>query len=184
MKNLPNILSVSRILISSALFFLGSHPTLFTVLYLYCGISDIADGFIARRWKVESKIGAKLDSIGDVILYTLITVVFLTNTSLKKESWFLWFVLVIFVLKILNLILTKIRFLEWNIIHTIGNKMSGLLIYFMLPVYILFPQSSPIIGLIIVSLVVLAAIEETIIILTAKHYDPNRKSIVFEKRSK
>jgi len=180
MKNLPNILSISRILVSCALFFLGSYPVLFTVLYLYCGISDIADGFIARRWNAESRIGTKLDSIGDLILYLLITVIFLTSTSLIRETWFLWLVLLIFILKIVNVFLTKIRFGEWNIIHTAGYKISGLLIYFMLPVYLLFPQTSPVIGLIIVSFALLATIEETLIILTIKHYDPNQKSIFSE----
>ena len=37
------------------------------MFYIYCGISDILDGFIARKTKNESEIGAKLDSVSDII---------------------------------------------------------------------------------------------------------------------
>jgi len=65
MKNVPNILSISRIAVSGLLFFLVSHPVLFTILYLYCGLSDIADGYLARRWNAESGLGANQIAGGD-----------------------------------------------------------------------------------------------------------------------
>ena len=177
MHNLPNIISVSRLIISGLLFFLGEYPILFTILYLYCGLSDVFDGYLARRWKVESDLGAKLDSLGDFLFYILITVVFFIHTEVMKENVVLLFVISVFAIKLLNLIITKARFKHWGMMHTIANKLSGLLIYFMLPVYILFPLFPVIIAIIIVLIALLATIEEGLILLTAKQYNINQKSI-------
>lgn len=159
------------------MFFLGSYPILFSVLYFYCGLSDIVDGYIARRWKAESAIGAKLDSLGDFIFYILVTVMFFTQTEVMKESSVLWLVVSVFIIKLLNAVITKIKFRQWNIMHTLGNKLSGLLIYFMLPLYILLPHTPIIVGIIIVSIALLATVEETFILFISKQYNPNQKSI-------
>lgn len=177
MKNLPNILSISRLIISGFLFFPGINPSFFTVLYLYCGLSDVADGYIARRWEAESAIGAKLDSLGDLVFYVLITVLFFTRTRFMEDAIILWLVVFIFAFKLLNVIITKIRFRQWGMLHTIGNKLSGLLVYFMLPLYILLPDTTLIIGLFVIAFVLAVTLEETAILLTADQYDPNRRSL-------
>ncbi|MDD3061331.1 MAG: CDP-alcohol phosphatidyltransferase family protein [Massilibacteroides sp.] len=181
MKNLPNILSISRIIISCLLFFLGGYPVLFSVLYIYCGISDVADGYIARRWKVESLTGAKLDSLGDVILYVLITTTFFFHTMLLKEALALWLVVSVFIMKILNIIITKARFKQWGMMHTIGNKIAGLVLYFLLPLYILIPLIPLVIGVSAIIIALLSTIEETLILLTTRMYNLNRKSILIKK---
>ncbi|MCD7898717.1 MAG: CDP-alcohol phosphatidyltransferase family protein [Bacteroides sp.] len=178
MKNLPNIISISRIIISCILFFHVNNPLLFIILYIYCGISDIADGYIARHWKIESVIGAKLDSLGDLIFFLLITFLFFSHTELIKEMIVFWSVVSIFSIKLLNVIITRVKFHQWGMMHTIGNKLSGLFIYFMLPLYILFPATPFIVGIIIVLIALLATFEETLILLTTKEYDLNRKTFL------
>ncbi|HCO66907.1 MAG TPA: phosphatidylglycerophosphate synthase [Dysgonomonas sp.] len=181
-RNLPNILSISRLIVSVFLFFLGNYPILFTSLYLYCGISDVADGFIARRWKVESTLGAKLDSMGDFIFYLLITIIFFTHTVLMDSIIVFCLVIFVFILKLLNIIITKIKFHQWGMLHTIGNKLSGLLVYCMLPVYILFPAISVIVGIVIIAIALAATFEETLVLLVNKEYNPNCKGIFSDKQ--
>jgi cardiolipin synthase len=36
--------------------------------FLFCGITDGIDGWIARRWNAQSRLGAMLDPIGDKVL--------------------------------------------------------------------------------------------------------------------
>lgn len=177
MKTLPDLLSVSRIIISGLLFFLGGYPVLFTILYLYCGVSDVADGYIARRWKTASDIGAKLDSLGDFVFYMLIMAVFFIYTEVLQDNIVLWLVIAVLTIRLLNVIITRVKFSQWGMMHTIGNKLSGLLIYFMLPVYILFPELPVTAGMVVVSIALTAAIEETLILLTSKQYNLNQKSI-------
>ena len=38
----------------------------FWVLYIVCGISDMADGWLARKLKCVTKTGALLDSLADI----------------------------------------------------------------------------------------------------------------------
>ena len=63
MKHLPNILSVVRIGLSFLLLALIKHTTLFLIVYLIIGITDILDGWLARRLQVQSALGAHLSLI-------------------------------------------------------------------------------------------------------------------------
>ncbi len=73
MKNIPNILSIYRIVASPvlvSLIFLNQRG-LFFFIFVISLFTDILDGFFARKFNLESKTGALLDSIGDIA--TLIT---------------------------------------------------------------------------------------------------------------
>ena len=65
MKRIPNLLSTSRIALCLPLLLVDAMTLPFWVLYLIAGLTDILDGFLARRWGVESKFGARLDSLAD-----------------------------------------------------------------------------------------------------------------------
>ena len=100
-----------------------------------------------------------------------------THTTLSGNTKAVSLVIFVFILKLLNVVITQIRFRQWNLMHTLGNKLSGLFVFFLLPVYILFPATPFLPALIIILLVIVATIEESIILLISKTYDPNRKSI-------
>ncbi len=70
MKNLPNLLTAARILATPYLFWLvwTHHYTEVIWLFIIIGLTDIADGFIARRYKASSRLGAYLDPIADKLL--------------------------------------------------------------------------------------------------------------------
>ena len=40
---------------------------MFWALYALCGISDMVDGWLARNLQAESKTGAVLDSVADIV---------------------------------------------------------------------------------------------------------------------
>ena len=52
------------------LFFTVFSP-LFFVFYLLAGFSDMIDGTIARKTNTASEFGAKLDTVADLIFYTV-----------------------------------------------------------------------------------------------------------------
>ena len=62
MKQLPNIITLLRIAGSLGLFLSDVTNVLFWLVYALCGISDIADGWLARRLKCV----ALLDSLADI----------------------------------------------------------------------------------------------------------------------
>jgi len=70
MRLLPNVLSFLRILlVLPIIFFLESKIYLLAaILFFISSITDFFDGFLARRYGIESEFGAFLDLIADKIL--------------------------------------------------------------------------------------------------------------------
>jgi len=48
-RNIPNILSLSRIVLSFGMFFVAQKPRVLFWVIVVCGITDALDGFLARR---------------------------------------------------------------------------------------------------------------------------------------
>ena len=76
MKNLPNILTIFRILIIPILIYSFYIPGLFAnlivaSLFLLASITDYFDGYFARSFKAQSNFGRCLDPIADKLLVTV-----------------------------------------------------------------------------------------------------------------
>ena len=66
MTQLPNIITLLRIAGSMGLLFCNVTGVVFWIIYGLCGISDIVDGWLARKLKCVTKKGALLDSLADI----------------------------------------------------------------------------------------------------------------------
>ncbi|KAG1860629.1 CDP-alcohol phosphatidyltransferase-domain-containing protein [Suillus subalutaceus] len=73
---IPNLLTVSRILSCPVLGWSILHDDFFlaTGLLVYAGLSDLADGYLARRFSMHSVLGTILDPAADKTLMTTLTV--------------------------------------------------------------------------------------------------------------
>ncbi|KAJ4474995.1 CDP-alcohol phosphatidyltransferase-domain-containing protein [Lentinula aciculospora] len=73
---IPNFLTASRILACPAIGWsiLQGQFDLATSLLVYAGLTDLADGWIARRFKMQSVLGTVLDPAADKALMTTLTV--------------------------------------------------------------------------------------------------------------
>ena len=69
MKSLANGITVFRILCSIALLFFTAFSPTFYALYITAGVSDMVDGWVARRTQTASELGAKLDTIADFLYF-------------------------------------------------------------------------------------------------------------------
>jgi CDP-diacylglycerol--glycerol-3-phosphate 3-phosphatidyltransferase len=72
-KQLPNFLSGLRIALVPVLLWLAwaGHPTAFLVSFAFSLSTDLLDGYLARRMRSGSDLGAKLDSWGDLATYSV-----------------------------------------------------------------------------------------------------------------
>jgi len=92
--NLPNTLTVLRLVAAPAvavMFLYFSRPFAdwaALVLFLAAAITDFFDGFLARAWKQESKLGAMLDPIADKAMVVIALMVIV-----GYSSWTPWLVL-------------------------------------------------------------------------------------------
>ena len=122
-RNIANALTISRILCGVCLLFSSVFSLTFYILYLFCGLSDMLDGFVARKTKSVSEFGSKLDSLADVVFLTCASIKLLPEINLPKWIW-IW-ILLIFIAKIIGLVLKKTITLP----HSKLNKVCGFLLF-------------------------------------------------------
>lgn len=175
-KSTPNLLSITRIIMSLVLVLFFQNPSVFIPLYLLIGLTDVLDGMIARKTNAESDLGAKLDSIGDVVFYfVLVVYFFITHKEVVVD--FCAPVLFIIAVRLINILIGFAKHKRLVMIHTITNKCTGLMI-FVLPVLLIFSLKKILLAVLFFAF--LAAIEELLIILISKkgEVDLNCKSVL------
>lgn len=73
---IPNILTVSRLIAAPIVGYLvlhDQHAWAFG-LFAYAGITDLVDGWIARKWNLQTVVGTVIDPMADKTLMTILTV--------------------------------------------------------------------------------------------------------------
>ena len=127
MKNVANYISVSRIIMAITLCFAETFSIAFYAIYIYCGISDIVDGFIARKSKNESKIGAILDSAADMVFVIVAMIKILP--ALNLSDWIIIWVAFIALIKIVNIACSYVYYKKIALPHTVANKITGFILF-------------------------------------------------------
>lgn len=82
-----NSITVSRILLSLTLLVFSPYSLLFAASYLLCGVTDVLDGFAARKLHTESELGAMLDSTADLLFAVVYAVRILLLLSVPLWIW-------------------------------------------------------------------------------------------------
>jgi len=126
-KQIANIITISRILSSIYLLFCPVFSISFYSMYLFCGISDMIDGTIARKTKSISGLGARLDSVADSVFVAVCFVKILPLMQFPVWLWN-WIVMIAFI-KIGNIVVGLISNKKLISMHTIWNKVTGFLLF-------------------------------------------------------
>ncbi len=172
-KNLANLITVSRIVCAVIVMYTTPFSELFWALYLYCGISDIADGLIARIMRQQSSLGANLDSIADVVF--IFSIIFTVGSAVVVPTW-LWICTgIITLIRVTAYLIGYKKHHTFSALHTYANKATGGILFCM-PILIYFLGIS-VAGLVICIFATLASSEELLITVLSKELNPNRKSI-------
>ena len=69
--NVADIITLLRISGTVLLLFLKPLSVKFFLIYALTGITDVLDGWVARRLKIDGDFGAKLDSVADLLFYAV-----------------------------------------------------------------------------------------------------------------
>ncbi len=154
MKHLPNILSSLRMVGAVALLLSNVSSSLFLVLYIVCGISDIADGWLARKIKCCTRTGALLDSLADFCFVACCAWKLVPIFELPQWLW-LW-AGVIVAIKVVNQLSALVKYGHCCFPHTLANKVTGFLLFIAVPMT--FCTVIPI--TIVASVATIAAIQE------------------------
>ncbi len=183
-SQLPNFITSLRIFGTIFLIFTPYEKlTLFLVVYTLTGISDILDGFLARKMGKVTEFGSRLDSIADLLFYAVM-LFRLLPTLIKKISPFVWYcVAVVFSLRIAAYLVAAIKFHRFASLHTYLNKLTNAAVFsapYIMPLdcYLKICFTICLIGII-------ASLEELIMHIIAKEYDPKKRTLIhfFTQRS-
>ncbi len=124
--NIPNVLSGYRILALPVLFWamFSNNDKLFIILLSANLISDILDGFIARRFNMQTEFGARLDSIADIGTYICaFSGMFYFHYDFIQEHVFEFSLMM--GLYIIPQLISLIKFKRSPSLHLYSNKITG-----------------------------------------------------------
>ena len=154
MRHLPNAISLLRIAGSIGLLLCDVTGWPFWVLYALCGISDMVDGWLARKLHAETKAGAILDSVADIVFVACCAIRLLPMLKIPTWLW-IWAGAIVFI-KMLNQVSAQVVFKRFCFPHTWANKLTGLLLFLVAPT--MFLSMIPI--AIVAAIATFAAIQE------------------------
>ena len=187
LRHIPNILSISRVPIAISFFFLAGLPSPYPFLAAYgvAGLNDVLDGFLARRFHWQSKLGAKMDSIGDAIfLGCAITVALLMLDEVIFEPYVFIIFGVLVAVRLVNIVITRRKFKQWGFIHNLFMKYSTVPVFFLMPVAVLTKAIPNLFLAIMLRFIILGSLEETWILMLMEDYDMDMKSIYHMRKLK
>ncbi|HOK26556.1 MAG TPA: CDP-alcohol phosphatidyltransferase family protein [Bacteroidales bacterium] len=123
---IPNIITFYRLLAFPVILFfiLTKNEKLFVVFLIINLLSDAIDGYIARKFKMETEFGARLDSIADNLTYILaFTGIFVFK--LKDLMPYIVSLSVYIGLLIITVALSLVKFKRFPSLHLYATKING-----------------------------------------------------------
>lgn len=176
-KKIPNLLSIIRVILSVLLLMTKPFSSLFFILYLLCGFSDILDGFLARKFKITSELGAALDSLGDFVM--IIILMYLLFPYVDLNDYVILWIIGIVVIRFSSLFVSFVKYHTLAFLHTYANKATGLLLFSFPILYVSFGVD--ITAILLCSIASISAIEELLIHVKSKELNRNIISIFKQK---
>lgn len=185
-RNIANLLSLFRLISILPLTYLSylKLKAPFLVFYPLAGFTDILDGCLARRFKTESKLGRKLDSLAD-FLFTTATFLWAYLFKVREFEKILIPFLLVIGYAILIQAVSLLKFKKFGLLHLWSLKilfLPSLVMVF----YMILTETVPF--LVFYLLIFLSVIGYTeillILLVSKKDFDESITSIFQLKKSK
>ena len=145
---MANTITLFRIAAGIVLLLCPVFSPAFTVFYIAAGLSDMLDGFVARKTDTVSKLGARLDTMADFVLVVVCLIKLLP--ILRIPAWLYAWIGIIALIKLVNAISGFAVQRRFVAVHSLMNKATGALLF-------LLPLTIPAVGLKTSAIVVCAA---------------------------
>jgi len=124
---------------SLPLVFISLSSAWFYVFYLFCGLTDMIDGAIARKTGAVSKFGARLDTVADFVFMFVCSIKILPLMHIPVWLW-VW-IIIVALIKIFNIALVFIHTKKLISIHSVLNKTTGFALLLM-PLSLAFVETT------------------------------------------
>jgi CDP-diacylglycerol--glycerol-3-phosphate 3-phosphatidyltransferase len=161
---MANTITFFRIAAGIALLFCPVFSPAFYVFYIAAGLSDMLDGFVARKTDTISKLGARLDTMADFVFVVVCLIKLLP--ILRIPAWLYAWIGIIALIKVVNIISGFAVQKKLVAVHSVMNKAAGALLF-------LLPLTIPVLSLkysaiVVCAVVTFAAIQEGHFIRTGR----------------
>ena len=161
---MANAITIFKIAASIVLLFCPVFSPAFYVFYIAAGLSDMLDGFVARKTDSVSKLGARLDTMADFVFVVVCLIKLLP--VLHIPAWLYAWIGIIALIKVVNIISGLAVQKKLVAVHSVMNKASGVLLF-------LLPLTIPAVPLkysaiVVCAVVTFAAIQEGHFIRTGR----------------
>ena len=134
---MANAITIFRMAAGIVLLFCPAFSPAFYVFYIMAGLSDMLDGFAARKTNTASRFGARLDTIADY-MFVIVCLIKLLPVIPIPIWLYVWIGIIAFI-KAINIISGFAIQKTFMTVHSTMNKATGLLL-FLLPLTIpVFP---------------------------------------------
>ena len=120
---MANAITIFRMAASIVLLFCPAFSPAFYVFYMMAGVSNMLDGFVARKTNTVSRSGARLDTLADYV--------FVIVCLIRLYVW----IGIIALIKVVNIISGFALQKMFMAVHSAMNKATGVLL-FLLPLTI------------------------------------------------
>jgi cardiolipin synthase (CMP-forming) len=128
-RQVPNALSLTRIVCAPVLVLLAvvDQQPLYTWMLVPALLTDAVDGWIARAWGLQSRLGARLDSLGDSLIWCggLAGLVAFQRDVLAAHRWLIGAVVAGW---LCENALAWLRYGWLSSFHTVLSKIAGVLL--------------------------------------------------------
>ena len=161
---MANAITGLRILVSTALLLCPVFSPIFYAMYLIAGLSDMADGIVARKTNSVSEFGSRFDSIADFVFVAVCLIKILPVMDIP--IWLYVWTAVIALIKIINIISGYVMQKRYVAVHTTMNKVTGMLLFMLPPTLSIVPLIYT--GIPICSVATFAAVQEGHLIRTGE----------------
>jgi CDP-diacylglycerol--glycerol-3-phosphate 3-phosphatidyltransferase len=173
--NIPNALSLYRIAAAPVILYaiFSGHRLLFAWLIIINLATDALDGFIARRWKMETSLGARLDSIGDLTtdFLALLGLVVLEQQFVRSHILPIGLLCGFY---LASQLVSLLRFRRLIALHLYSSKLTNILLALFFSAYFLFAYVPALFYTMIVVGIVDGIEEIAVLCLLKKHRENAR----------
>lgn len=152
--NIPNMLTVLRLILVPvyvAIFACeGEQKTVAAIIFMIASITDVLDGYIARKYNMTTKTGQLLDPLADKLMQIAVVVTMLCAGMVP-----LWFVLVLASKEILMILgglflYTKKTFVKSNVY----GKLNTVVVFCAMIILLIFSETNEALKNVMLTLVV------------------------------
>jgi phosphatidylglycerophosphate synthase len=181
-----NSITLYRLIAAPFLLYLivTAHADLFRWLLAVSFFTDAIDGYLARKYRVTSIMGAKLDSIGDdlTVIVGVIGLFVLKPEFIKNEFYWLLFIFILFLAQV---ICALIRYRAVTSYHTYLAKLAAVCQGIFLILSFFMPEPSGLLFYIAVIVTALDLLEEIVLTFLLPRWKANVKGVywVLKQRS-